>query len=128
MFPKHVGWYLVDYQAAQIALGAGLCLYGPGSGRRCHVPLSPKALSQDWSPQLGSVTAAFHRREKPLKADFSAFRVKRNGTGKERGCSSLRCSTPSEKRSRQLPPSSICTLAVHKRGESTCVRGRFREC
>ncbi|OWK57262.1 Hemicentin-1 [Lonchura striata] len=39
------------------------------------------ALSQDWSPQLGSVTAALHRGEKPLKADFSACRVTRNGTG-----------------------------------------------
>lgn len=66
-----------------MALGAGLCSCDPGSGHRWHIPLSPRALSQDCSPQLGSVTAALNRGEKPLKADFSACRVTRNGTGGE---------------------------------------------
>lgn len=99
-----------------MALGAGLCLCDPGSGHRWHIPLSPRALSWDCSPQLGSVTAALHRGEKPLKADFSACRVTRNGTGGE-DTLVLDVQPHQKKRSGQLPPALSMHLQYRNRGK-----------
>lgn len=81
-------------------------------------PFVPELCLRTGLLSWGLSQAALPRGEDPLKAEFSACRATRNGTGKGKGHSSLRCSTPKEKkRSRQLPPALSVHLLYTNRGK-----------
>lgn len=75
-------------------------------------PFVPELCLRTGLLSWGLSQAALPRGEDPLKAEFSACRATRNGTGKGKGHSSLRCSTPKEKKdpdnSPQLCPYTCC--------------------